>query len=127
GSPFRGLAAGALEHPAADRGDQPALLCQRYELSRRYDASCGVPPADQRLYADQAATAQIEDRLVEQEELSLLHRSAELCLLLRTRFSAGCHARLEQRVAILPGGLGGVQGQVRVAQQRIRVGIAPDR
>ncbi len=47
--PIDGFVAGRLEHPFAERHDQPGLLGDRDELGRRNEAARRVVPAQQRL------------------------------------------------------------------------------
>ena len=46
--PCRRLGARLLEHPGADRNDQPDLFRQRNEIVRRHQSALGMPPAQQR-------------------------------------------------------------------------------
>ncbi len=126
-APCGGLAAGLLEHPAADRDDQPALLGQRDEARGRHDAPLRMAPAHERLDADHPLAGQIEDRLVDQEQLVLLHGRAQIGFEVQATLRVRVQARVVQRVAVLAGGLGRVQGEVGVAQQLIRRGVVADR
>ena len=88
-----------------------------------------VVPADQRLDADHLGALELVDRLVEQLELLLraLGRGAQVRFQLGPVLGTLVHARVEQDEAVLAGRLGGVQGQVGVAQQRVGVRVGPDR
>ena len=77
----------------------------------------GCSQRTQRLETCHLLGAQIVDRLVEQEELLLLQRGVQLDLEHPATLDHGAHVGVEQRVAVLAGGLGRVQGQLRVAQE----------
>lgn len=72
-------------------------------------------PADERLHAGQLLAGHSADRLVEQRQLSLLERRAEIGLELKAPLNACVHARVKQRVPVLSGCLGGIQSEVCVA------------
>ena len=124
--PGRGAAAGLLQGEAADRHDQAGFLGQRDEVRRGEDALLGMAPADQRLEADDAAAAEVVDRLVEQEELTLGERRVQLGLEHGAALDDRAHVRVEQRVSILSGGLGGDERQLCVAQQVVGGGVATE-
>lgn len=67
-----------LQHPAADVHDHPGLLRDWDELERRYQAACGVSPADETFKRGDLAGAQVEHRLIVQLELATLGRPSEL-------------------------------------------------
>ena len=117
--PCGGLAAGLVQDPAADLDDPAAALRERDELVRRDHAPDGMAPAQQCLDADHRPVRETEDRLVNQEELLASERAAEVGLQLESPSSSVHHARLEQRVAVLSGGLGRVEREVRIAQERV--------
>ena len=76
--PLLGLAAGLQQHPFADRHDQAGFLGDGDELGRRDQAEFGMVPAQQRLEAaDGAAAAEVDLRLVVQDELVALQRAAQ--------------------------------------------------
>jgi hypothetical protein len=54
--------------------DQAALLGRGNELVGHHDAALRMPPAHQRLGADDRAVGQVHDRLVGDEELVTGHR-----------------------------------------------------
>ena len=75
------LAARLLEHPRADRHDEPGLLGQVDELVRRDQPALGVLPAHQRLGARRSvAVGERDDRLVEDAELVALERAVQRVL-----------------------------------------------
>ena len=106
---------------------RPLSSARRDELLRQDDPPLGVPPAQQRLDATQASRGEVDDRLVGEEQLALLEGPAEVRLEHEPVLRAGVHAGVEELVAVLSGGLGGVQGQVRVPQQRVGAVVAADR
>ena len=55
--------AGGLKDPLTNWNDQPPLLSQGDEVSRKNHATLRMPPPDQRLGARDAITAQIKLRL----------------------------------------------------------------
>jgi hypothetical protein len=75
-----------------------------------------MAPAHERLDADDALPAQVEDRLVVQEQLVLGYGCGQIGLERQPPFGVRVEARVEQRVAVLAGGLRRVQGEVGVAQ-----------
>ena len=115
--PRGGLGRRLLEHPAADRHAQPGFLGQRDEVLGRKHPLCGVTPAQLRLETRHPAGRQVVDRLVHQEELFVLHRFVELALEHPASLDHRAHVRVEERVAVLPGGLRRLECQMRVAQE----------
>ena len=71
------LTAHLLQHPVADRLDQPQLLGQRDEVGRRDQPSVGVGPPDQRLDTDHRAGRELDHRLVVQDPLRPIHGLAQ--------------------------------------------------
>ncbi len=119
-APAHALVARLVEDPATDFDHQPGLLQQRDEVVRLDDAARGALPADQRLHARGAHLSQVERRLVDQEELVVLERHAQVHLELHPRLHRRVHARFEDHVAVAPVPLGLVHGHVGVAQQLFR-------
>ena len=115
--PQRGLAGGLAQDPAAQRDDQAGLLGQRDELARAEEAARRVLPADQRLEAGDAAEVEVDDRLVVQDQLLVLDRALELLAAVEALDGVDVHVVGEDRAAVGAGGLGGVHGEVGVAQQ----------
>ena len=79
--PGRGLPAGLVEHPVAQRHDQAAFLCHRNEaLGRGRHRGVGQAPAQQRLDAGDAAVAQPALRLELEPEVALAQRAGTLAV-----------------------------------------------
>lgn len=72
--PLRGLAAGLLHHPVAERVDDAGPLGHGDELAGRDQAALGIAPAHERLDAHDRAVGRAADRLVVQLELAALDR-----------------------------------------------------
>jgi hypothetical protein len=67
----------AAERPLSDLEDQPGLLQQRYEVSRRHEAGSGLLPPQQRLHPADRPGREQHLGLVVQHELLLFHRFAQ--------------------------------------------------
>jgi hypothetical protein len=117
GRPGHRLPAGLLDHPAAERHDQPGALGDRDEIERRDQPAGRVLPADQRLEADHPVAGQLDGRLVVQLELAALQRQPQVGLELEPLDQPGEHLRVVAGVAAAAGRLGLVHGQVGVAHQ----------
>ena len=83
--------AGLLEHPAADRDDQPGLLGERDELGRRTGSRAPGAPADERLDADDAPGSEVDDGLVLEDELALARARGAAPPRARSRSSRRVH------------------------------------
>jgi len=119
----RGLAAGGVQHPPAERVDEAALLGDGDEGGRRDDAALRVAPADQRLEAGQGAVGQGDQRLVVHLQLAALLGLAQVGLQLEALDHLGAHRRLEHRPVVTLG-LGAVHRHVGVAQQLVAPAVA---
>jgi len=101
--PSRALAAGFTQHPGSDLVDQSALLCQRNELHRLYEASLRMAPADQRLCAVNIAGGSVDLGLIEQFELlkpqHLMQLALEAHAFQRHRLHAGAKAFSSARMS----------------------------
>ena len=75
-APCARLATGRLEHPAAERQDQPRLLGQGDERNWWDQATDGMLPADEGLEPDDPFGREVDQRLVVQAELAALDRLA---------------------------------------------------
>jgi hypothetical protein len=84
-----------------------------------------MPPADQRLGADDLAVGKRHDRLVQDGQLVRLECRAQLRLDLEPAAHALVHARLEEGEAPLAGGFCRVHRHVGVAQQVAAVAALP--
>ena len=117
--PLGGLPAGLAQHPGAQRPDQPAGLGQGDELGRRDQPPDRVVPAGQGLGPDDLARAEVEGRLVVEEQLPRLQGPPQVALELHPLDQLGVHLGVVALVAALAGRLGPVHGQVGVAQQLV--------
>ena len=70
--PGRHLAAGLVQHPGAERDDEPGLLGQREELQRGHHAAVGMLPPHQRLDAGDRPVAEVDHRLIGDAQLPAL-------------------------------------------------------
>ena len=119
--PAQRLRGGAAKHPVADLDDEPGLLGDRDEFARRHVAEFGMAPARQRLGLDDAAGADLDDRLIVELDLVVGERSVQIA------DEAGAGRRRDVKrgrknlQAVAPRAFGGVHREVRVAQQRLDV------
>ena len=118
----RAVAAGHLQHPAADRDDQAALLGEWDELVGRDVAARRVRPPQQRLDAVDLVLLQADDRLVVDRELVQRDRLLQVRAQLQPLEHALVHRRLEDPVAALAVALRHVHGDIGVAEQLLGVG-----
>ncbi len=116
-APLGALAAGLVQHPAADLDDQPGLLEQRHEVVGLHDPARRVQPADQGLHARGDHLAKVERGLVDDEELIFGERVAQVHLELHLALDGVVHPGLEHHVAVLALPLGAVHRDVGVAQE----------
>ena len=113
-------AARLLQHPAADRHDQPGLLRERDEVERGHEATRRVVPADERLEPADVAVRELDHRLVVELELVVVERALQVGLELEPADRGLVHLGLEDLVAGLPALLRDVHRDVGVAQERLR-------
>ncbi len=118
-APAAQVAAGLAQYPAAELVDLAALLDHLDEARGHQHAGLRVAPAHQRLDAEQAAGAEIDDRLILEEELLVRQRAADVGLEPQPLVQHVLHLRLEGDVAVLAGCLGVVHGDIGVAEQRL--------
>ena len=76
--PFDGLGAGSPQHPFADFVDQPDFLGQRDEQGGADRAMFRMVPANQSFETDRLFARSIDLGLVDDPELSLLKRHAQV-------------------------------------------------
>ena len=119
--PGRGLLAGLLKHPPTDRHDQSRLLGHGDEAAWIHEAVSWSLPAHQRLDFSDVPVRERMDRLVVDAKLAERQRLPKVGFELEPLHRLLLHARVENRVPRLTGGLGAVHGDVRVAQQAVRV------
>ena len=102
---LRGLAAGRLEHPFAERNDQAGLLGERDEFGRRDRCRDRMAPAHQRFEAAIARVARVEQRLVVDLELLFAQRLAQVDLEPAARLQLRVHRRFEEAKGPRPSAL----------------------
>jgi hypothetical protein len=105
--------AGRREHEIPDRSDEPAFLGDPDEIERGNQAARRMTPAHERFDAGRMhrafasiVRAQAHDRLVDDEQLALRERSAQVDLDAAAARGALLHVRLEYHVAAAAGALG---------------------
>src|SRR5262249_44895127 len=69
GAPLPDLRAHRLDHPLADRHDEPRFLEDRHELAGGHEPALRVPPPQERLDADDGPRGYADLRLVVDQEL----------------------------------------------------------
>ena len=121
GRPLGELAAGLVQDERVDPGDQPMLLGEGDEIIRRHDPALWMAPAHQRLDADQRSVLQGEERLVQNEQLRALDRTAQLGLE-AARQSTDALGGVEGPIAVPACLLGLVHHSVGVADQVVGFG-----
>ncbi len=115
--PLPQLRAGLVQHPVAQRQDQPAAFGNGNEGVRAQQAQFGVLPAHQRLGTDQPAAIGPELGLVMQHHFIALHRAAQFLQQLELAVGADVHRLGEERIAVPPRILGVVHGRIGVRHQ----------
>ena len=76
--PCLGLPARLPEDPAVQRADQSCGLGDLDELAGHQQAALRMLPADECFDADDAAAADVDDRLVVHDELTTIHPTGQL-------------------------------------------------
>ena len=109
--------ANPVQHPLADLENEVRLLRERNELRRRNVAVSGQPPAQQRFGADDAAVAQVDLRLVLDDELVALQRAAQLALQHEPLDGGGIHLGRVEREGVAAVLLRVVHRRIRVADE----------
>ncbi len=122
--PVAGLPHRLLEHPAAQRHDQPGVLGERDEAVRAEHAVLRVQPAHQRLRAVHLAVVEPDQRLVLDEELAPVQRGGQRRGEAVPGDGAGVGLRVGELVAVAAGGLGPVHRDVGAAQHLRRAAFA---
>ncbi|MCY1357833.1 hypothetical protein D9M69_443410 [compost metagenome] len=116
------VAQGAGHHPVAERHDQAALLGQRDEFVGTEQAAFAVPPAHQRLEADDAPVGQAQPGLVVQFQFVAAQCLAQLALQVGEAARAAVDALVVDMEGAALDALGLLHGDVRVPHQRIGAG-----
>ena len=112
-------AARLLNDPRTDRDDQAGLLGERHEVDRLHEAARRVPPAHERLEADDRAGRQRHDRLEVQLELVLDQGGAQLGFEGEAMTGHLSHLRLEVLDEVLARLLRPIHRQVGVADDLV--------
>ena len=120
------MAACRLEDQLAERHDEAGRLGDRDELVGRDDATFRVVPTRQRFEPGDVERAEVHDRLVHHLDLARAERDPQFCLERQALLDDDLHRRLELQQPPAALVLGGVQGDVGVAQQVGRVGAVAD-
>ena len=117
GDPAGHLAAGLAQHEPVELDHQAGLLGQGDELGRGDQATVRPRPADQRLGPGHPTVVEVDDRLVVDHQLLALDRALQGGLHVVAVAHRAQHGGLEHLVGALAAALGGVHGDVGVAQQ----------
>src|SRR5690606_34581328 len=129
-APGRRLQARVLEHPFAERKDQPAVLGDRNKLRGLDVAELLVVPPEERLRADESARRELDARLITQLEPILFERKTKTVLDLQALDRSGVHLLGVVRIRRLPLLLRVVHRRIGVADQLVArltvVGIRRD-
>src|SRR5487761_2709694 len=97
-----GLSAGFIEHPFAQRDDEPAALGQRNEFVRRDHALFRMLPSDQCFRADDPSVRGIDLGLEMQHAFAIAYRAAQLSLYLNILHCISIHLIGEKSISIAP-------------------------
>ena len=112
------------QHPFADLADQAGFLGQRNELGRRDRPAGRMLPADQRFEPGDLLAGGADDRLVMDRQLAALDRLAKIVLEQLALGRLAVHRRFVEAVLAAAGGLGRVEREVGIADQRVGAGPA---
>lgn len=123
-SPFTGLPYRLLQDPAAERHDQPGVLGERDEPVRAEHPVLRMQPAHQRLGAPHTAVAEVDQRLVLDEELAAVKGRGQRRGQSVPGDGAGVGLRVGQLEAVAARRLGPVHGDVGAAQDLRRAPLA---
>ena len=110
--PARCLVRGAQEDVRAEAHDEIRLLGDGDEVVRAHQAALGMLPAHQRLEAGQLLGRQVDDRLIEDLDLVLRQRLAQVALQRDAVVAVGAHLRTEDLDAVGAAALGAVHGDL---------------
>ena len=116
-TPLCRLRARLFEHPAADLHDVAGLLEHGHDDLGWDEPALGMLPSEQRLDAGETGVAQVEDRLVGEEELIGGECETKIGLEPDAVLHLRLHVGMEEHERALPLRLGAVEGDVGVAQQ----------
>ena len=122
-APGDGIAAGAAQHPFAERHDQAGFLRHRDEVGRRHFAMHRMMPANQRFDSGLLAGGKIELRLIDDLEFLAAESEAQIVHDRASALQGLVHAFLEEAHALTAIGLGAGKRNIGVPQQ-FRGGVA---
>ena len=117
--PLRRVQAGGAQHPFAQRRDQAGILGDGNEHGGRNRAAGGMVPAQQRFIAGDLLRARRHHRLVDEVQPVAGQRTAQILLQLPAILGIGMHFGRIEAMHAAPVALGGIQRQIRVANQRV--------
>ena len=106
---------GAAQHPGAELDDQAGVLGDGDEFGRRNFAARRMRPAAERFDADHGLAALVDDRLVEQPQLVVLDRLAQVAFQQLAVGQIRVHRRVVDAGAVAAFVLGAVERHVGVA------------
>ena len=115
------LPAGFVQHPIADRHDQAGFLGDRNEFDRRHHAQRRVVPADQRFDREDAPRAQVDLRLIVQDELATRDGVSQFLLQQEFLVDLGVQLGRVELEIVAADFLGAVHRRVGVGEQRLGV------
>jgi hypothetical protein len=111
-----------LQHPFADRHDEPAFFGQRDEAGWRNSAHHAAEPAQQGFHADDAAAREVDLRLVVEREFPLFEGPAQAVFQVQALEGVHVHDFVEEAVGVSAAFLGVVHGGVGVFHQHLDAG-----
>ncbi len=119
--PFGRFQTGGAQHPFADRFNQAAVLGHRNEIRRADRSAFGMFPAQQRLEPHQPRRFGADHRLIDQVELVLDQRVAQIVFHLLAVLGALQQLFPIETVDAAPLGLGCIEREVGIADQGFRI------
>ncbi len=125
--PIARLGAGAPQHQCAERDDEADLFGERDEFGRHHEAARRVSPSRESLEAADAVFDEIVDRLIMDLEFVPLERIAQVEFERTPRLQPSIHLGLEEAPGSAPVGLGPIERDVRVLEQRAARGAVSRR
>ena len=115
------LTAGLAQDPFADFVDQPGFFGKWNKFARHHRAAIFGYPPHQRFQCNNFASIQIHLRLIDQREIAILDRCAQIGFHCRAAFHRNIHLRREKLIGILAERLAVEHRRVGVLEQRWRI------